>query len=157
MKNRFKRYRNSRREPVLDSVTPSELTPEEVLFLALHARQRLLDRIGKAAGASEEGAWVEAIAGAYASLLQHCDIEDHPRIYHVHNEWAECVCPPSVIASELMTFLGGLSVTNEEIYAGCRRRGSIQGFLAIVPELGDRMRYGVEERVGTRGGFDGAR
>jgi len=157
MKNRFKRYRHSRNEPVLDRVSPYELTSEEVLFLALHTRSRLLDWIGQAAGAAEEGAWVEAIAGAYASLLQHCDMEDHPRIYHVHNEWADCVCPPSVIASELMTFLGGLSATNEEIYAGCRRRGSIQGFIAIVPELGDRMKYGVEERVRSRSGFDGAR
>lgn len=144
MRNRFKRYRHSRKRPVIGRT--SDLQPEEVLFLALHCRQALLDRIEKADEEKEKAAWVEAIAAAYASLLTHCDMHDHNRIYQRTNAWTEAVCPPSVLACELMIFLGGLSVAHPEIAESCARRGSIQGFEATVPEIVHYRDNGVEER-----------
>jgi len=130
--NRFLGYWQNDAKQLPPGLEPDKLSAEELLFLMLHARGRLLARIAES---SKDDAWVEAIAAGFASLLQHADMEDHHRIYHGQSPWHDDVRPPSVIASQLLMFLGRLSVTNAMVYEGVLRRGSVQGFMLLTQDL----------------------
>lgn len=143
MTNRFLGYWQSDDKPLPPDLEPDKLTAEESLFLMLHTGERLLTRISES---SRHDAWVEAIAAAFASLLQHADMEDHPRIYHGHSPWHDDVRPPSVIAYQLLMFLGRLPATNAMVYEGVLRRGSVQGFMLLTQDLHQWRDLGAKDK-----------
>lgn len=132
MENRWRAIPSEQRDVLLQGCKPSELSAEEALFLALHVRSRFLDRIGLATTKYEQEAWTDTIAAAFASLLQHCDLDDLDRVYHLNRPWNDLVFPPSVLACELMMFLGALSVANADVSAMINKRGSIQAYLRLL-------------------------
>lgn len=132
MANRFQDYWHNDRRPLPTDLDPRSLNAEEALFLKVHARDRLIAHI---ADAADSNGWIEAIAAGFANLLQHADMEDHHRIYVGSSQWHVDVRPPSVIASQLLMFLGRLSVANPTVYDGCMRRGSVQGFILLTTDL----------------------
>jgi hypothetical protein len=89
----------------------------------------------------EQEAWTDRIAAAFASLLQHCDLDGLDRVYQLSRPWNDLVFPPSVLACELMMFLGALSVANPDVFAMINKRGSVQAYLRLL----DRHRIFFEE------------
>ena len=132
MTNRFLGYWQNDDRPLPSGLEPDKLNAEETLFLMLHAGERLLAVITES---SQHDAWVGAIAAGFANLLQHADMEDHHRIYHGHSPWHDDVRPPSVIASQLLMFLGRLAASSAMVYEGTQRRGSVQGFMRLTQDL----------------------
>jgi hypothetical protein len=141
--NRFLGYWQNDDRPLPPSLEPDKLTAEEVLFLILHTRERLIARISES---SNHVAWIETISAGFSSLLHHTDMEDHHRIYHGRSPWHDEVRPPSVIASQLLMFLGRLSVTNGIVYEGCLRRGSVQGFMHLTQDLHQWRELGASDQ-----------
>lgn len=148
LKNRFASYWNNSEKPLPRSLAANSLSPEEMVFLATHARGRVIKRIARG---DQNNEWVCAIAAGFASLLEHCDMEDWAVIYQGHSEWHEAVRPPSVIAAELAYFLGQLSIANPHVYGQCLRRGSIQGFIRLVDIASQYMRDGAAAQLESAG------
>ena len=146
MKNRWKTFGNEPGKKPLKRCEPADLTPEETLYLALHVRSRFLDRIARSSTEDEYAEWVNAIAAGFANLLEHCNLDDLPRLYHGQSPWHETVQPPSVLAGELWVFLGGLSVDNQFIFESCGKRGSVQAFMRLEDSQREHFERGKEER-----------
>ena len=136
-----------REEPLPKDLNPSDLSPDELLYLALHVRDRVLDRIADAREDEQCDKWTEAIANGFADLLRRCDIKDHDRIYHHDSDWHRSVRPGSVIGPELMQFLGGLYVENPKVFDDCNRRGSIQGYMCLLHDLSEWFDVGAQKRT----------
>ena len=146
MRNRWSTIAKEQDKKPLKQCEPTELTPEETLFLALHIRSRFLDRIARSESDDEHDQWVNTIAAGFASLLEHCDVDDLSRVYHGNGPWHRTVRPPSVLAGELWVFLGGLSVDSQNVYNGCSKRGSVQAFRKLVGDHLEQYEWGREER-----------
>jgi len=150
MKNRWESFWQNHTGKPLGKCDPDDLSPEETLFLALHVRPQFLDRIAQATGDIEQLEWANAVAAAFASLLEHCDIDDMDRVYHKDSPWHRAVRPPSVLAGEMMAFLGGLSVKNSAIFAACRSRGSIQAFMRLLDAHCECFQWGIDKVENTQ-------
>ena len=115
----------------LEGIAISEIDEENALFLAIHRRDALLCWMARAMDDAEVLGWVDLFSAAFGSMLQRCSLGDLDRLYQHQTRWNSVVRPPSVIAPELMRFLGGLSVVNKRAYEQLQSRGTIQAFLEL--------------------------
>ena len=130
MRNRLHDLQAERLDEALKA--PQRLRDEEVLFCAIHRRPALLNRLVAATACEDQRRWACAIAGAFANLLEHCDLDELCVVYQKRSLWNDSVRPPSVLEAELMFFLGALSMANAEVFALCKKRGSVQACLRLL-------------------------
>ena len=145
MSEMIRTYWGEQYTKLVNRLDPSDITPEEMLFLALHVRREFIARIAETQSEGEDTEWVDVIAAGFASLLQQWDIDDLDRLYQRGGEWNKKVRPPSVIGPELMVFLGALSAASPWVFEGCNKRGSVQCYLRVLDQWRSCFERGVAE------------
>lgn len=114
-----------------------DVTPDEAMHLAACHRLPFLNLLHKVTDAGEIVGWAKLLVRAFGNLLVHENIDDLNSAYHRSSDWHEVVGPPGVLPCELMYFLGGLDVANQEIARYINTRGAIQAYKRCVDPDGD--------------------
>jgi hypothetical protein len=114
-----------------------DVTPDEAMHLAACHRLPFLHLLHKVTGEREIVGWAQLLVRAFANLLINENIADLNGAWHRSSGWHEVVKPPSVLPCELMYFLGGLDVANQEIARYINTRGAVQAYKRCVDPDGD--------------------